>query len=58
MKSENNSEIRKQQLLFTASLLSVVVAVFLFTSAFFGQLKQKLPGLIMPEKINRYLNLL
>jgi DNA repair exonuclease SbcCD ATPase subunit len=43
MKSENNSEIRKQQLLFTASLLSVVVAVFLFTSAFFWAAKAETP---------------
>jgi len=35
MKPINNSEIRRQQLLFTLSLLSVVIAVFLFTSAFY-----------------------
>jgi Tfp pilus assembly protein PilO len=35
MEPLNNSEIKKQQLLFTASLLGVVIAVFLFTASFF-----------------------
>jgi len=35
MEPLNNSEIKKQQLLFTASLFGVVIAVFLFTASFF-----------------------
>jgi Tfp pilus assembly protein PilO len=43
MKPLNSDEIRKQQLLFTASMLSVVVAVFLFTAAFFWAAKVETP---------------
>lgn len=43
MEPLNNSEIKKQQLLFTASLFGVVVAVFLFTASFFWAAKIETP---------------